>query len=217
MLIISILNQKGGAGKTTLSTNLAKGLQTRNYKVLLIDSDPQGSARDWSAANENCSISVVGIDRPTIERDIKNISSNYDFIIIDGAPQAHDLAVSAIKASDLVLIPVQPSPYDIWATSDLVDLVKQRISITDNKLKAFFIISRAIKGTKISSEIKEALSGYELPILEGRTTQRVSYATSAATGKSIFDDKLDLEAIKEMDLMIDEILQTINGGEYARA
>jgi chromosome partitioning protein len=69
---------------------------------------------------------VVGIDRPTIDRDIKNLVAKMDFVVIDGAPQAAYLAVSAIKTADIILIPVQPSPYDIWATSDLVELVKTR-------------------------------------------------------------------------------------------
>jgi chromosome partitioning protein len=69
---------------------------------------------------------VVGIDRPTIDRDIKNLAAKMDFVVIDGAPQAADLAVSAIKTADIILIPVQPSPYDIWAKSYLVELVKTR-------------------------------------------------------------------------------------------
>jgi chromosome partitioning protein len=77
---------------------------------------------------------VVGIDRPTIDRDIKNLVAKMDFVVIDGAPQAADLAVSAIKTADIILIPVQPSPYDIWATSDLVELVKTRSEITDGRL-----------------------------------------------------------------------------------
>ena len=125
MLVISVLNQKGGSGKTTIATHLARAFQVAGHDVLLIDSDPQGSARDWSAVRDEQPVPVVGIDRPTIDRDIKAVSHK-DLIVIDGAPQAADLAISAIKASNLVLIPVQPSPYDIWAASDLVDLVKQR-------------------------------------------------------------------------------------------
>lgn len=110
MNIIAVLNQKGGSGKTTIATHLARALQLNGADVLLVDSDPQGSARDWSAAREDQPLTVVGIDRPTIDRDIKNLALKVDFVIIDGAPQAADLAVSAIKAADLVLIPVQPSP-----------------------------------------------------------------------------------------------------------
>ena len=136
MKVIAVLNQKGGSGKTTIATHLARALQLDGADVLLVDSDPQGSARDWSAVREDQPLTVVGIDRPTIDRDVKNVARKVDFVVIDGAPQAADLAVSAIKAADFVLIPVQPSPYDIWATADLVELVKQRIEVTDGKLQA---------------------------------------------------------------------------------
>ena len=119
MKVIAVLNQKGGSGKTTIATHLARALQLDGADVLLVDSDPQGSARDWSAVREDQPLTVVGIDRPTIDRDVKNVARKVDFVVIDGAPQAADLAVSAIKAADFVLITVQPSPYDIWATADL--------------------------------------------------------------------------------------------------
>ena len=115
MKIIAILNQKGGVGKTTLATNISTKLYLDNYKVLLIDSDPQGSARDWHAAGKS-EMPVIGIDRPTLDKDIKKIANNFDWIIIDGAPQLTDMAISAIKCADLVVMPVQPSPYDIWAS-----------------------------------------------------------------------------------------------------
>ncbi|WP_270822676.1 ParA family protein, partial [Aeromonas sp. QDB14] len=70
MLVISVLNQKGGSGKTTIATHLARAFQVAGHDVLLIDSDPQGSARDWSAVRDEQPVPVVGIDRPTIERDI---------------------------------------------------------------------------------------------------------------------------------------------------
>ncbi|NHO34190.1 AAA family ATPase [Acetobacter sp. LMG 1636] len=204
MKVIAVLNQKGGSGKTTIATHLARALQIGGADVLLVDSDPQGSARDWAAVREEQPVTVVGIDRPTIERDLKNIARK-DFVVIDGAPQAADLAVSAIKASDFVLIPVQPSPYDIWATSDLVDLVKQRIEVTDGKLQAAFVVSRAIKGTRIGAEITEALKGYGLPILESRITQRVSYPGTAAGGSTVMDVEPGSDASKEILSLSKEI------------
>ncbi|WP_265975319.1 ParA family partition ATPase [Brucella intermedia] len=209
MHVIAVLNQKGGAGKTTIATHLARALQIGGADVLLIDSDPQGSARDWAAVREEQPLSVVGIDRPTIERDLKNIARK-DFVVIDGAPQAADLAVSAIKAANFILIPVQPSPYDIWATADLVDLVKQRIEVTDGKLRAAFVVSRAIKGTKIGSEITEALNGYGLPVLATRLTQRVGYPGSAAAGSTVLDLEPDSEAAREIIALADEVKQILN-------
>ena len=205
MKVIAVLNQKGGSGKTTIATHLARALQKQDYSVLLVDSDPQGSARDWSAVDEENPVTVIGIDRPTIDRDLKSVAKK-DFIIIDGAPQASDLALSAIKAADFVLIPVQPSPYDIWATSDLVDLVKQRIEITDGKLQSAFVVSRAIKGTKIGTEISEALLGYELPVLDTRITQRVIYPTTAASGTTVLDAEPNSDASKEINALALELI-----------
>jgi chromosome partitioning protein len=209
MTVIAVLNQKGGAGKTTIATHLARAFQLDGADVLLVDSDPQGSARDWAAVREDQPVTVIGIDRPTIERDLKAIGSK-EIVIIDGAPRANELAVSAIKAADIVLIPVQPSPYDIWAANDLVDLVRARIEVTDGKLKAAFVISRAIKNTKLGSEVEEALAGYELPILDARITQRVGYPTTAASGTTVLDTENDSEAAKEINALLQSVKRLIN-------
>lgn len=205
MKVIAVLNQKGGSGKTTIATHLARALQLQGSSVLLVDSDKQGSARDWSAVDENNPVSVIGLDRPTLHRDLKNVSDK-DFVIIDGSPQATDLAVSAIKSADFVLIPVQPSPYDIWATSDLVDLVKQRIEMTDNKLKSAFVVSRAIKNTKIGSEVADVLTDYGLPVLDTKIVQRIAYPNSAAIGKTVFETQsTSSDAVTEMRTLAIEV------------
>lgn len=208
MKVIVVLNQKGGAGKTTIATHLARALQLAGTDVLLVDSDPQGSARDWAAVREDQPLTVVGIDRPTIDRDLKQVARK-DFVVIDGAPQAADLAVSAIKAADFVLIPVQPSPYDIWTTADLVELVKQRIEVTDGRLQAAFVVSRAINGTRIGGEVTEALTGYGLPILESRITQRVSYPGTAAAGTTVMEADPDSDAAAEVHALANEIKQKL--------
>lgn len=208
MKVIAVLNQKGGSGKTTIATHLARALQLAGADVLLVDSDPQGSARDWAAVREDNPLAVVGIDRPTIDRDLKQIARK-DFVVIDGAPQAADLAVSAIKAADFVLIPVQPSPYDIWAAADLVDLVKQRIEVTDGRLQAAFVVSRAIKGTRIGAEVTDALAGYGLPVLKSRITQRVSYPGTAAAGLTVIESEPDGDAAAEIHALADEIKQKL--------
>lgn len=204
MKVIAVLNQKGGSGKTTIATHIARALQLNNANVLLVDSDPQGSARDWAAVREDQPLTVVGIDRPTIDRDLKNIARK-DFVVIDGAPQAADLAVSAIKAADFIVIPVQPSPYDIWATAELVDLVKQRIEVTDGKLQAAFVVSRAIKGTRIGTEVTEALADYGLPILAARVTQRVIYPGTAAIGTTVLESEPGGDAAAEILALTAEI------------
>lgn len=204
--IVAFLNQKGGAGKTTLSTNVACALQADGLRVILADTDPQGSARDWRSANtDDDSIPVVGLDRPAlIEKDLRTLAQGSDIVIIDGAPQVQLLAVAAIKIADLVLIPVQPSPYDIWAASDLVELIKTRQALAGGKPKAAFVISCAIKGSRLNAEVKEALASYELPVFDSGTSKLVSYPTAATVGRSVigFGDK---KAEKEINDIMKEL------------
>ncbi len=203
--IIAVLNQKGGSGKTTLSTNIARQLHLEKERVLLVDSDPQGSARDWHAAADGELLKVVGLDRPTLDKDLEAVKSGYDWIVIDGAPQLQKMAISAIKSADVILIPIQPSPYDIWACSDLVDLIKARQEVADERPQAAFIISRMIKNTILSREIREVIEEYQLPVFLGGTVQRVVYANSASSGKTPMDIDPDSEASKEVRQIVEEL------------
>ena len=204
-MILGILNQKGGAGKTTISINLARALQEENHRVLIVDSDPQGSARDWHAAGENKLIEVVVFDHPSLDKDIKKIAYDYDFIVIDGAPQITEMAVAAIKCSDIILIPVQPSPYDIWATEDLVDIIKARQKVGTGYPKAAFLISRQIVNTKMGREVRVALEDYGLPVFENGTFQRIVYIESIINGSTVLDAEPKGKASNEIKRIVKEL------------
>ena len=203
--IIAVLNQKGGVGKTTRATNLAHALVLEQNRVLLVDADPQGSLRDWNEVNRGAVAPVIGLDRETLPKDLAAVSQDYDTLILDGAPQIAKLSAAAIKVADLVLIPVTPSPYDLWACADLVDIIKARQELTKGRPQAAFVISRAIRNTKLSGEIAQVLAEYELPTLSAMTTQRVIYPSSAADGKTVFDDAKDWTAVAEMQAIRDEV------------
>lgn len=210
MPVIAILNQKGGSGKTTIAVNLAHALYLQGGKVLLVDSDPQGSARDWNEANEGSILPVVGLDRETLPKDLQAIRSGYDWIIIDGAPQIARMSAAAVKAADVVIIPCQPSPYDVWAAADLVDIVKARQDVTNGDPKAAFVVSRRIQGTKLGREVEEALNEYNLPVLKSSTSQRVAYPTTASEGQTVFMDP-NGPAASEINAIVNEIMELING------
>lgn len=208
-MIIGILNQKGGVGKTTISINLASSLARSGARVLVIDADPQGSALDWLAARpetEDAPFSVMGLPKPIIHKEVMKIRDDYDHIIIDGPPRVSDIVRSAIMASDIVLIPVQPSPFDIWAASEIVDLVRESAIYNEDR-KSFFVISRKIANTAIGRDAAEALSSYEIPVMKSHLIQRVRFAESAAQGMSVYDDgEQNNPAAQEIEALKNEVL-----------
>jgi len=205
-MIISFQNQKGGVGKTTLSINVAAALALTGLRVLIVDSDPQGSVRDWASVREDTPpFHVIGMDRPTIHRDLPAMTENYDHIIIDAPPRVSELARSAILASDCVVIPVQPSPYDVWAAKEIVAIINEAAVFKEN-IKSVFVINRKITNTAIGREVKDALQVYNLPVLDAQVCQRVLFAESAATGKTIFEVDPLSQAAMEIQTLTNEIL-----------
>lgn len=206
-MIISVQNQKGGVGKTTLAVHISHALALRGGRILLVDADPQGSARDWAAArNSDLPFSVVGLDRPTIHRDLPAIAKSYSHVVIDGPPRVSDLARSAIMASNIVLIPVQPSPYDIWATEKVISLIREA-SVYKDWLKSVFVINRKIVNTSIGRDVAEALSGYQIPVLKSAICQRVAFAESATIGCTVLETEPKGAAAAEIRALVEELIE----------
>jgi len=208
-MIIGVLNQKGGVGKTTLSVSIAHELARRTSAddILVVDSDPQQSSLNWSEVREGkLPFVVIGFSKKSLHRDLPSIAKNYQHIIIDGPPRVTELARSCIMASDLILIPCTPSPYDIWASSETVELIKEA-TLYKEKLKGVFAINRKISNTAIGRDVVDALQGLALPVLKSHISQRVIFAEAAATGKTVFDIEPEGKAASEVISLVDEILQ----------
>ncbi len=205
-MIIAVQNQKGGVGKTTLAIHISYVLSSFKNRVLLIDADPQGSSRDWAAAREEQPpFSLVGLDRPTIHRDLPNLAEGYDHVVIDGPPRVTDLARSAIVAADLVVIPIQPSPYDVWAAVEVINLIKEA-SVFKESLKSVFVINRKIVNTAIGRDVVEALAEYSIPVAKAGVCQRVAFAESAASGQTVMELDRKSSATKEIKALVKELL-----------
>ena len=206
-MIVGVLNQKGGVGKTTLSVNLAACLARTGARVLLIDADPQGSSLDWAAARQGEPLfSVVGFPRATIHKEIAQLGLGYDHILIDGPPRVTDLARSAIMASDIVVIPVQPSPYDIWAAEEVVKLITEARVYKEN-IKSVFVVNRKITNTAIGRDVREALAAYPIHVLDASVAQRVVFAEAAAQGQAIFEIDPTGPAVAEMEAVAAELME----------
>jgi len=213
-MIISLLNQKGGVGKTTLSINIATCLALKKFKVLLIDADPQNSSLDWASIRKKESLfTVVSITKPIIHKEVPRLIKNYDHIIIDGPPRIYDVAKSAIVTSDVVIMPVQPSPYDVWAANEVVNLIRE-VSVPlegIKNIKSAFLINRKIVNTAIGRDVEQALHHYEMDILQTHICQRISYAETASTGTSVVEEKTkDTLACQEIDNLTEELLDKYN-------
>ncbi len=211
--VIAFLNSKGGSGKTTIATSCAHCLHQFGHKVLIVDTDPQGTALEWSDRQpENSDFpAVVGLDRPeALYNALPKVAPDFDFIIIDGVAKLEKISTSAIKVSDIVIVPVQPSGADIWGASDLVDFIKARQEVGEGKPASAFVVSRQIVGTNLASDIMEALQSYDLPVLNSRTSQRVAYTEALTAGTTVLDIEPHGKASDEIRAITEELLALAN-------
>ena len=204
-MIIAVVNQKGGAGKTTIALNLAAALAAEGKRVLLVDADPQQTAQDWAAVRASPPpFQVVGLAKPVLHRDLPKMAADYDHVVIDGAPRNYEVARSAIAAADLVLIPVQPSGADFWASRETVGLVKEAHGFKETQ-KSVFIVSRKIGRTVLSRDIANALAEFDIPILQAGTTQRVVYAETLTGGTTVIEQQPRGAAADEIRAILSEL------------
>ena len=208
-MIISFLNQKGGVGKTTLSTNVAYALSKRGHKVLLADADPQHSATDWAAVRGERELlfTVVGMANTSLRQQLPKMQEQdgYDFIIIDGAPRMTDLSRAAIIVSDLIVMPMRPSGFDIWATEELKIMVEEA-RIFKPELITAVCLNAVVNNTKLAKEVMADMEENEWSFFETTIGQRVAFSNAGTQGLSVIELDQGSEAAKEINQLTDEIV-----------
>ena len=192
MYKIAVINQKGGTGKTTIACNLTSAAHLAGKRTLILDLDTQGSALDWFAAREETSalmgLAVAKVDRVLTRPALAQLTRGYDVVVLDAPPHLGDMTRSAAVAADTVVIPVQPSPHDLWAsqrtlaTLDSADAIRAQLEIAP--VRRIFVVNRAVAGTVIAREAQAALAGVGV-VADVSICQRIAFAESASCGESV--------------------------------
>ncbi len=212
--IITVANQKGGAGKTTISMQLAGALGKRGQKVLVVDADIQGTATRWAASAEEekpfpASVVGLGVAEDKVHREVKKFVEDYDYIIIDCPPAANSpIPQSALLVSDLVVVPILPSPLDIWAAVGIRKVINNVTHINEH-LSARLVLNQCQPRTTLAKEIKEILPEFGIELAQTFLRQRQVYRQSAAFGQTVHDLG-NKDALQEIESLTDELLSVIN-------
>jgi chromosome partitioning protein len=219
--IISLVNQKGGCGKTTVSMQLAGSLARRDgRRVLVVDADPQGTATRWAASADDehpFPAAVVGLAAANtkVHREVQKFVANYDFIVIDCPPAADSpVPQSALLVTDIALVPVIPSPPDMWAAIGIGKTIEGARTVNE-ELKARLLLNQMQPNTTLSGEALELLPQFGIELFKSSLGFRQVYRQTAAFGQTVHDFGAKAgPAIEELEALTDEILSLLKeGGE----
>lgn len=211
---IAVTNLKGGVGKTTITTNLAVELAHKGKKVCIVDTDlGQKSSMEWSGnrSSEMPHIPVFGAIGKQLNKEIAKLNEEYDVVMIDGTPQISELAERTVLASDMLIIPISPSIYDLRAFESFYEKVEQINSVREEqdlrRVFVFVVINRFSEKTNLGREIIDALNDYQdIKVFQTKLANRISYAESATQGLGAFEWK-DSKAKAEFSRLGNEVYE----------
>lgn len=178
--VITIAQQKGGSGKTTLAVNLAVAFARQGLRVALLDSDPQGSLGRWFLTRAD-RLGEPGMDLSTasawgVSYECGKLKKTHDIIIVDTPPKVDADLRPALREADLVLVPVSSSHVDLWATEGVLDLAARE------RKRAMIVLNRVKAGTRLGEEVAQAAAALEADVAETRLGQRIVFAETLGQG-----------------------------------
>ncbi|MEZ5690796.1 MAG: ParA family partition ATPase [Rickettsiales bacterium] len=207
--VITVAQQKGGAGKTTLAAHIAVALSQKGNRVAVIDIDPQGSLSYWHKIREErfgegyTGLTFSSVSGWRVGGEVNRLRRSYNYIVIDSPPHTETEARTAIRNADLIITPVQPSPTDLWATKATIELAK------NEKIPMRVVLNRVTANSKIVQKIAE-----ELPeLMETRLGNRVMFAAALLEGRCVTEVDPSSQAAKEIKSLVKEISMLIDEPE----
>ncbi|SRR6266540_3504642 len=215
--VVAVVNQKGGSGKTTLTMQLAGTLAKRGVKILVVDADAQGTATRWSSSAPDDTpfpAPVVGLSAAgtKVHREVAKFTDDYTLIMIDCPPALDNPAPhSALLIADLALVPIIPSPPDLWAAVGIRQLI-ETLSAINKGLQARLVINNMEPRTSLAKEALDILPEFGIPLVETILHHRTAYRQSAAFGGTVHHlGSKAAPAIREIEALADEVLAIVEG------
>lgn len=201
--IITIAQQKGGAGKTTIAAHVAQCMAASGKAVACLDIDPQGSLAMWGRLRAEAGIAppvpVSAVSGWKVENEAKSMARNHDLLVIDSAPHAQTEAKAAIRLSTLVLIPIQPSPMDLWATEPTIKLAREA------RVPILLLLNRVPPRARIADLLVAEAEKLGVPLAATRLGNRVAYAEAMMQGQCAQELSRSSAAAKDMAALSDEL------------
>ena len=209
-MIISVVNQKGGTGKTTVATNLAVCFAAEGRDVLLIDADPQRSALDWRAdrSDAHSPVQTIGLPVKNLHREMDLFRPKYDVILIDGGGRVTATARAAVLVADFVIVPTLPSKPDIMSTHDFFKGVIEAVA-TIKAVQGAVLINQLQMGTVVSRRAEESVKGLGYPVFKTILHQYVAYREAIAAGLSVIEYDETSKAAQELTAFFRELKEVL--------
>ncbi|QQP87822.1 ParA family protein [Skermanella sp. TT6] len=204
--IYTVAQQKGGAGKTTLAAHLAIAWSEVDLRVAVVDIDPQGSLTRWFQTRQEAMDGNVGLQHVQIngwrtQREVERLAQDNDIVVIDSPPHAETEARIAVRSANLVIVPVQPSPMDMWATQPTLDLARSE------NVPVLLVINRVPPRAKLADDLIERIKGMGADVAQTQIGNRVQFAAALFEGRSVTESARKTRAAEEIQELAAEILK----------